>query len=59
MSEKPVDTSCFLLINASGIPVAWHVDTMKTGEPTIARKLIKHIHKPGYVLGDAVYDFNV
>jgi hypothetical protein len=48
----------FLLINAHGIPVAWHVDTMKTGEPTIARELIKHIDRPGYVLGDAIYDSN-
>lgn len=48
----------FLLINAAGIPVAWHADTMKTGEPTVARELIKHIEGCGYLLGDSIYDSN-
>lgn len=48
----------FLLINAAGIPVAWRVDTMKAGEPTIARQLLDHIDRPGYLLGDAIYDSN-
>jgi hypothetical protein len=48
----------FLLIDAAGIPVAWHTDTMKAGEPTVARKLIKQIEGCGYLLGDAIYDSN-
>lgn len=46
----------FLLINAAGVPVAWHVDAMNAGEPTVARELLKHIDGPGYLLGDSVYD---
>jgi hypothetical protein len=48
----------FLLINAAGIPVAWHTDTMKTGEPTVARELLKKIEGCGYLLGDSIYDSN-
>lgn len=46
----------FLLVDAMGLPVSWHVDSMNTSEPMVARRLIKTIERPGYVLGDAVYD---
>lgn len=48
----------FLLIDASGTPVAWRVDAMNVAEPAVARELIEHIHGPGYLLGDSIYDWN-
>jgi len=53
---KALGYKLFLLIDAAGVPVAWRVETMKAGEPTVARELIKHIDGPGYLLGDAIYD---
>ena len=48
----------FLLIDAAGVPLAWRTDTMKTGEPTVARELLKQIEGCGYLLGDSIYDSN-
>lgn len=46
----------FLLVDAQDTPVAWHVDAMNAGEPTIALKLLQQIDGPGYLLGDSIYD---
>lgn len=46
----------FLIIDARGVPVAWHVDSMNVAEPTAAVQLIEHLDRPGYLLGDCIYD---
>jgi len=48
----------FLLVDARGTPIAWHVDAMNIAESVVARQLIEHIDRPGYLLGDAIYDSN-
>lgn len=48
----------FLLIEARGVPLAWHIDSMNVSEPTIARTLLNAIDRPGYLLGDSIYDSN-
>lgn len=48
----------FLLIDAGGFPVAWFVDSMNVSEQSMAVKLIAFIDRPGYLLGDSIYDSN-
>jgi len=35
---------------------AWDVQPMNQAEPTVARHLLQHTDRPGYVLGDSIYD---
>jgi hypothetical protein len=46
----------FALADAAGSLVAWRVGPMNGAEPVIARRLIKSIDRPGYILADSVYD---
>jgi hypothetical protein len=46
----------FLMVDAEGQLAAWRVGGMNGGEPTIARSLLERTDRPGYVLGDSVYD---
>jgi hypothetical protein len=48
----------FLLIDAGGFPVAWFVDSMNVAEQAMAMKLLAFIDRPGYLLGDSIYDSN-
>ena len=48
----------FLLCDGQGLPVQWHVDSMNVAEPTVAVQLLKSLDRPGYVLGDSIYDSN-
>jgi hypothetical protein len=48
----------FMLTTAAGAPAAWRVGPMNAGEPTVARELIEHIDRPGYLLADSIYDSN-
>jgi len=48
----------FLLIDAAGIPVAWFVDSMNVAEQAIAMTMLPFIDRPGYLLGDSIYDSN-
>lgn len=46
----------FALCDAAGSLVAWRVGPMNGAEPVMARRLIKSIDRPGYILADAAYD---
>lgn len=48
----------FLLVDANGLPIRWHVEPMNVSEPEVARRLLESIDRPGYVLGDCIYDSN-
>jgi len=48
----------FLLIDAAGVPVAWFVDSMNIAEQTVAMRMLPLIDRPGYLLGDSIYDSN-
>lgn len=46
----------FLLTDARGWPLSFRVGAMNASEPVIARRLIRDIDRPGYILGDSIYD---
>lgn len=46
----------FALCDTRGRIVGWRVHAMNAAEPTVARTLIQHLDRPGYLLGDSVYD---
>lgn len=48
----------FLLIDAAGVPVAWFVDSMNIAEQAVAMRMLPFIDRPGYLLGDSIYDSN-
>jgi hypothetical protein len=48
----------FLLCDTAGRVLAHQVHAMNEAEPTVAAKLIEHTDKPGYLLGDGIYDSN-
>lgn len=48
----------FLLIDAAGIPVVWLVDSMNVAEQSVAAMMLPWIDRPGYLLGDSIYDSN-
>ena len=48
----------FLLCDANARIVAWQVHAMNQAEQTTALTLIQHSDRPGYVLGDSIYDTN-
>lgn len=49
----------FALVDLRGRVVAWRVDGMNQAEPLIARQLIEAIDRPGYLIGDSIYDSNL
>ncbi len=54
--RKALGYKLFLLIDARDVPIAWHVEAMNVSEPIVAQQLIEHIDRPGYLLGDSLYD---
>lgn len=48
----------FVMTDARGNIIAWHIAGMNVAEPTAARELIPHIDRPGYLIGDSIYDSN-
>lgn len=36
--------------------VGWQVHAMNMAEPVVARSLLKHLDRPGYLVGDSAYD---
>lgn len=48
----------FMLTDASGRVVTWQVDGMNQAEPEVAKGLINHLDRPGYLVGDSIYDSN-
>lgn len=48
----------FMITDPSGHVVAWHVDGMNKAEPEVAKSLIDHLDRPGYLIGDSIYDSN-
>jgi hypothetical protein len=56
--RKALGYKLFLLIDARDVPIAWHVEAMNGSEPIVAQQLIEHIDRPGYLLGDSLYDSN-
>ena len=48
----------FMLTDASGRVVAWDVRGMNQAEPEVAKSLIVHMDRPGYLIGDSIYDSN-
>lgn len=48
----------FMITDASGRVVAWEVDSMNKAEPEVGKTLIVHLDRPGYLIGDSIYDSN-
>jgi hypothetical protein len=46
----------FAMVDLDGNVIAWRLNGMNQAEPTVARELIEHTDRPGYVLGDSAYD---
>jgi hypothetical protein len=46
----------FAMSDLKGNVVAWQTRPMNESEPLVARELLKHTDKPGYVIGDSIYD---
>lgn len=46
----------FALCDTRSRIVNWRVHAMNAAEPTVARTLIEHLDRPGYLLGDSIYD---
>ena len=36
--------------------VGWQVHAMNKAEPAVARTMLEHLDRPGYLLGDSIYD---
>lgn len=49
----------FMIIDANDRVVAWHVDGMNKAEPEVAKSLIDDLDRPGYLIGDSIYDSNL
>lgn len=49
----------FAMTDPTGRVVAWHVGGMNESEPAVAQKLIKAMDRPGYLMGDSIYDSNL
>lgn len=46
----------FALSDLQGRIVAWQTHPMNAAEPLVARTLLEQTDRPGYVLGDSIYD---
>jgi len=46
----------FAMSDLQGRLVAWDCQGMNQAEPLVARTLLEHTDRPGYVLGDSAYD---
>jgi hypothetical protein len=46
----------FALCDLRGRLVAWQTESMNVAEPLVARTLLQQTDRPGYVLGDSIYD---
>lgn len=46
----------FAMSDLEGRVVSWQVKAMNNSEPTVAKELIGNTDRPGYVLGDSIYD---
>jgi hypothetical protein len=46
----------FAMSDLQGRVVAWQTEAMNEAEPLVARRLLEHTDRPGYVLGDSIYD---
>lgn len=46
----------FAMSDLDGRVVAWDCRPMNQAEPVVARTLLEHTDRPGYVLGDSIYD---
>jgi Transposase DDE domain len=47
-----------LIWSDAAYPLAWEVTGLNESETTIAKQLIKRVHKEGYLLGDKIFDSN-
>lgn len=48
----------FAITDLQGNIAAWQIDAMNRSEPDAAMSLIDHLDRPGYLLGDSIYDSN-
>lgn len=46
----------FSMNDLNGRVIAWQTHPMNMAEPLVARSLLEHTDRPGYVLGDSIYD---
>lgn len=46
----------FTMVDLDGDVAAWHVESMNHAEPVVAQELIQQTDRPGYLLGDSIYD---
>jgi len=46
----------FAMSDVEGRMVAWQSQPMNQSEPTVARTLLEQTDRPGYVIGDSIYD---
>jgi len=48
----------FAMSDPAGNVVSWRVDSMNVAEPAVARERVQAIDRPGYLIGDSIYDSN-
>jgi hypothetical protein len=48
----------FAMTNVQGKVVTWQTRSMNEAEPVVAKTLLEHTDRPGYVAGDSIYDIN-
>ena len=48
----------FMITDTAGRVVTWHIDAMNKAEPEVAKSLIDRLDRPGYLVGDSIYDSN-
>lgn len=46
----------FAMSDLNGRVAAWQTRPMNEAEPLVARTLLQHTDRPGYVIGDSIYD---
>jgi hypothetical protein len=47
-----------VIVDGAGVLLAWALSPLNHGESHVARKLVRRLTDPGYLLGDSNYDYN-
>ena len=47
-----------VIIDGAGVLLAWALAPLNHGESTVARRLLRRLEDPGYLVGDSNYDYN-
>jgi hypothetical protein len=47
-----------VVIDGGGVLLAWAIAPLNHGESTVAKRLLRRLEDPGYLVGDSNYDYN-